>query len=143
MPAGVRINQKLTFFDSKKVKSAVDKATVRVLSRFGFLVRRDAKRSIRTRRDASKRGMPPTNKTGLLKNFIFFVFDDKSNSVVIGPAKLSGVKGRDVPKSLEYGGPSRSADGSLLNVGPRPFMNPALDRNLPQLPQMWRDSVRA
>jgi len=59
------------FFDSKKVVSATDRATRRVLSRFGAFVRRTAKQSIRKRKKVSQAGNPPSSHTGLLKKFIY------------------------------------------------------------------------
>jgi len=50
------------FFDSKKVVSATDRATRRVLSRFGAFVRRTAKQSIRKRKKVSQPGSPPSSK---------------------------------------------------------------------------------
>lgn len=53
------------FFDRKAVLAAVDKATLRVLSKFGAFVRRRAKSSIRKRKKASPPGQPPSSHSGL------------------------------------------------------------------------------
>ena len=87
---GMKLSKaKLSFFDSKAVTGAVDKATRRVLSRFGAFVRRGAKSSIRKRKRVSKPGEQPSSHTGLLKKFIFFGYDRSRSSVVIGPARLN------------------------------------------------------
>jgi hypothetical protein len=100
------------FFDRLSVVHATDRATRNVFSKFGAYVRRDARKSIRSGKKTSKPGMPPRNRTGTLKRFLYFSFDKTRKSVVIGPAKtnqvfFSGdgkpVKGT-VPSVLEYGG---------------------------------------
>src|SRR5690606_28852572 len=92
------------FFDRKAVTSRVDRATRRVLSRFGAFVRRTARSSIRKRKRTSEPGKPPSSHTGMLKKFIFFGYDPRRDSVVIGPVRLSQ-KGRgEAPSLLEYGG---------------------------------------
>lgn len=95
---------KRLFFDSRAVTSRVDPAKRRVLSRFGAFVRTRSKSSIRKRKAASRPGAPPSSHTGLLKKFIFFSYEPQKESVVIGPEKLSGRAGRDVPEILEDGG---------------------------------------
>ena len=139
---------KRMFFDSKTVRSKTDKATRRVLSKFGAFVRQTAKRSIRKRKKASQPGKPPSSHTGLLKKFIFFGFDVIRRSVVIGPMRLSQ-KGRgDAPSALEYGGVvtmqtrRREAKRKKARIRPRPFMGPAMEKEKDQLPALWRDSVK-
>ena len=46
----IRFEMTQLFFDSKKVRRSVDRATRRVLSRFGSFVRRTARSSIRKRK---------------------------------------------------------------------------------------------
>lgn len=100
------------FFDREKVIQAAGRAKKRVLSRFGSFVRRDARKSIRNRKKVSKPGQPPSNRTGILKRFIYFVYDATQKSVLIGPAKTNQIffngDGEPVtgtvPEVLEYGG---------------------------------------
>lgn len=156
------------FFSSKAVTSRVDAATRRVLSRFGAFVRRSARSSIRKRKGASKPGQPPSSHTGLLKKFIWFGYEPKMRSVVIGPAKLTS-KNTDAPETLEYGGmhklktdmilrvggPGRDEKGRFtlgrrkkvrkgtkLRISARPFMNPAMEKEKKKLSQIWRNSVK-
>ena len=133
------IRMKSIFFDSKKVTSRVDRATRRVLSRFGAFVRRTARQSIRKRKKSSAPGKPPSSHTGLLKRFIFFGYDPGQQSVVIGPERLS--RGGEAPSLLEYGGRTTVKDRPA-HIRPRPFMGPAFEKERPGLPQMWRDSVK-
>jgi len=158
---------KSMFFDRKTVLSSVDRATRRVLSKFGAYVRTSAKSSIRKRKKVSDPGRPPSSRTGLLKKFIFFAYDGQKQSVVIGPVKLNG-KG-DAAELLEYGGtrtvqrgqwvrrgrPGRNSrghftaapwvfiePGTTLHYRARPFMGPAFEREKPKLPAMWAGSIK-
>lgn len=94
---------KALFFDRAAVTGAVDKATRKVLSRFGAFVRRRARSSIRKRKKVSQPGQPPSGRTGLLKRLLFFAFEPRRQSVVIGPAALNGGYG-DGAEMLEHGG---------------------------------------
>jgi len=139
---------KRMFFNSKIVRSKTDKATRRVLSKFGAFVRQTAKRSIRKRKNASQPGKPPSGHIGLLKKFIFFGFDVIRRSVVIGPVRLSQ-KGRgEAPSALEHGGivmmQSRRRGGkrTRTRIRPRPFMGPTMEKEKPKLSAMWRDSIK-
>jgi hypothetical protein len=142
-----------TFFNSKAVLDATDKATQRNLSKFGAFVRSDARHSIRLRSRASRPGEPPTNQTGTLKGLIYFSYDRRSRSVVIGPEPFSSrIAGPAVvPKVLEYGGLSivkikrkRQVIGrKAVAIQARPFMRPAAEKNYAELPDIWRDSIKA
>lgn len=103
---------KQNFFDRPLVLRSVDQLMRKALGQYGAFVRRSARKSIRTRKAVSKPGDPPSNRTGLLKDFLFFAYDEATRSVIIGPAKLNmtffnehrkPVKGT-VPEVLEYGG---------------------------------------
>ena len=135
---------KQMFFTSKAVLSATDRATRRVLSKFGAYVRRASKSSIRKRKAISAPGKPPSSHTGLLKRFILFGYDPTKRSVVIGPLRLTrGARG-DAPRALEEGGTSRMVRRGRkkrVKIKARPFMGPAMEKEKPKLPQMWRNSV--
>jgi len=133
------------FFDKKAVRDKVDAGTRRVLSKFGAFVRRTARSSIRKRKKTSQPGSPPSSHTGLLKKFIFFGYDPRKDSVVIGPVRLTQ-KGRgEAPSLLEYGGTTKveyRGKRKRARVRPRPFMGPAFEKEQPKLPAMWRDSIK-
>lgn len=150
---------KAGFFDRAAVVGAADRATRKVLSKFGAFVRQRARTSIRKRKGTSEPGRPPFSHLGLLRNFIFFAYDRERSSVVIGPALINRPSG--APENLEYGGTfdgkgrvvylpvspgaRKTAPVKLegkIRIRPRPYMKPALDAELPGLPAMWRDSVR-
>ena len=142
---------KRLFFDRKAVRAKTDRATRRVLSRFGAYVRRSARSSIRKRKRTSAPGSPPSSHAGLLRKFIFFGFDLLRRSVVIGPARLSRRGRGEAPSLLEHGGTGtvaaaarkgKAASRKRVRYRPRPYMGPALTREKPKLPAMWRGSVK-
>jgi hypothetical protein len=155
------------FFDSPKVIAATDAAERKVLSRFGSFVRRTARSSLRKRKKPSEPGQPPSSHAGLVKQFLFFVWDPATRKVVIGPAQLNKPDPR-VLELLEKGGmaarrfrvireekgkgkrkrqvvkvvTSKTAQPVNVRYQPRPFMAPALEKELPKLPEMFKDSVK-
>jgi len=150
---------KAGFFDRRAIASALAPTERRVLGRFGGATKQTAKRSIRnapkklTKRSrgvvrhgtiVSRPGDPPYSRTGLLKDHIYYAFDMSRRSVVIGPAKLSGFHGEDVPHKLEHGGTVRLPRGGTGILESRPYMRPAFDKQLQQLPRYWQEaSARA
>ena len=143
----IRFEIKQLFFDTKAVRSKLDVATRRVLSKFGAFVRRGARSSIRKRKRTSAPGEPPSSHTGLLRRFIFFGYDPRKRSVVIGPARLNQKIG-DAPAALEYGGTSMVIEGlrgkrkkRRARMAARPYMGPAFEQEKPKLPAMWRGSI--
>lgn len=80
---------------------------------------------------SSKPGEPPRDQTGLLKRFIFFSFDDRTKTTVVGPAKLNSPSG--APERLEYG---------AEDMKPRPYMTPALQHHEHAFAAMWKDLVK-
>ena len=141
----IQFEFKQLFFDRQAVISKVDAASRKVLSKFGAFVRRSAKSSIRKRKKPAPPGSPPSSHTWLLKKFIFFGYDTDARSVVIGPTRLNQ-KGRgEAPPLLEYGGKTtlkRRGKRKRTTYKARPYMGPAFEKEKPQLPAMWRDSVR-
>ena len=129
------------FFDRKKVQRRVDARTRKVLSKFGSFVRRSARHSIRPSSGTSQPGHPPFSHSGKLRKKIFFIYDPKRRSVVIGPIIYPGKTGRALP-ALEYGGKTDMPSGDIIKIEARPFMGPAFDRNLVVVPSLWRDSIK-
>ena len=133
------------FFDSPKVIRSVDKSTRRVLSRFGAFVRRTAKQSIRKRKKPSQPGSPPSSHTGLLKRFIFFGYDRQTDSVVIGPTRLTQNNRGEAPSILEYGGRTTvqgNKKKTRVRISARPFMGPAFEKEKPNLPSLWKNAIK-
>jgi len=148
---GFKIDKSM-FFDRPKVVNATNRATRRVLSRFGAYVRQTARHSIRRRKRSSAPGQPPSSHVGLLRRRIYFGYDPRKESVVIGPTPINASGGRSpygsttVPELLEEGGrvqrKGRDGKTETLNYQARPFMGPAFEKEKPKLPAMWKDSVK-
>jgi hypothetical protein len=100
------------FFDRRKVISALEKGKRAALSKAGAFVMRRARSSIRVRRKPSKPGSPPSHhseKGSLSLKTIWFYYDDRRDSVVVGPIKfnqkISAVQpSLTLPSLMEYGG---------------------------------------
>lgn len=147
----VTMHLKAFFFDRERVKRAVDAAKLRVLSQIGGTIRKIVRHSIRQRENfnlASPPGRPPYSHQGLLRRLILYGYDRGSDSVVVGPV---GSRGSVVPNVLEFGGMSTRTSWDAVNhrivekrvrIRPRPYMRPALARELPKIPDRWRGSVR-
>ena len=159
---------KMTFIEYKaNFFSEVDKGLKRDLSRLGAYCRKTAKNSIKDARRLSKKkrresrwrrdrftgvaepysreGQPPLSKTGLLKKFILFAWDNSTKSAVVGAAKF---KDGNVPHALEYGGVVNIAtwEGGHHHVvsayiRPRPYMRPALAETQKYLPKVFQDAL--
>jgi len=131
------------FFDRAAVQQKVEKATRKVLSRFGAFVRQRAKTSIKKRKEISRPGQPPHSHVGLLRKFILFAYDPNRKSVVIGPTLTK--QESEAPRLLEHGGDTtlETREGpKRAHYRPRPFMGPAFEAEKPQLPALWKNSVR-
>jgi len=103
---GMRIDQvKGLFFDKPAVIGAMDRATHRVMERFGLTTRLIAQRSIRKigkSGKASLPGQPPKGRTGLLRQHIYAGYDPQMKSAIIGAALF--VKSSWAQSTLEHGG---------------------------------------
>ena len=129
------------FFDRAKIKGRIDARTRKVLSKFGAFVRKTSRQSIRKRKGTSRPGNPPFSHVGTLKRHIYFGYDPKRRSVVIGPVIFPGKSGKALP-ALEYGGRSDTPSGAMVKIAARPFMGPAFKANLPQVPSLWKNVLR-
>ncbi len=151
------------FFDRPAVIKALERGQARAMARSGGFVMRVARRSMRrVKRDrSSKPGAPPFARVGLLRDKLFFAFDDKLRDVVVGP---EGFAGSSVPSLHERGGVvrlnnqlvtrvvrSRDASGRFtarrvtqrvtgtLRYDPRPYMAPALEISRDRIAEFWAD----
>lgn len=151
----VGFTKKQFFFDRQIVIDAVGRAGAKNLSKAGSFIRQSARSSLRRRKRIAPPGEPPSvhtrNPVATLKN-IWFVFDPNSKSVVVGPMKLNGSKlqGSDratVPALHELGGTAivvdrRTKRRRRAKYARRPFMGPAMERELPKFEGLWANSVR-
>ena len=139
----MKLTVKKLFFDRDVVIRAMDDATRRALSKAGAFVRTAAQSSMRSRKKASEPGKPPSaHGNPLLKRLLFFSYDPSSKSVVVGPTPFG--KG-NAPELNEFGGSTtivshgRTVDAKYPA---RPFMGPALEREVDQLPSRWSGTLR-
>lgn len=134
------------FFDRAAVTRSVDAAKRRVFSKAGAFIRTAARTSIRKRKGSAPPGKPPHSHEGSLRRLILFGYDRANESVVVGPV---GFKNSVAPRALEHGGTTvvlSRRRGRLqtrkVRIAARPYMAPALERERPKLPLLWRNSVR-
>jgi len=152
--ATVGFDKKQFFFDRQIVIDAVGRASAKNLSQAGSFIRRSARSSLRRRKKVSPPGEPPSvhtqDRVATLKN-IWFVFDPAQRSVVVGPLKLNGsrLEGSNretVPSLHELGGTAviggRRKRKRRAKYAPRPFMGPAMERELPKFAGLWANSVK-
>ena len=144
---GANVSQvKAFFFDRPAVTKAVDRGSLAVLSRFGAYVRTAAQRSMPYATKKGKRskpspaGLPPRaiKPHPWVRQHLYFAFDPKKRSVVVGPAAFGSRTG--APEALEYGGATQGRNprrtlrryggsGEILIDSPRsgPSTKPAVD----------------
>jgi len=151
--ATVGFNKKQLFFDRQIVIDAVGRASAKNLSQAGSFIRQSARSSLRRRKKVSPPGEPPSvhtqDRVATLKN-IWFVFDPARRSVVVGPLKLNGSKlhgsnRATVPSLHELGGAAVVGGRKRkrrAKYAPRPFMGPAMERELPKFAGLWANSVK-
>lgn len=149
---------KKAFFDRQKINDAVDRETRRALSKSLAYVRRRMRSGLRRRKRPSKPGQAPSvhsKNPALTLKAIFFAYDARTKSGVVGPVKLNGQRSLStsnmaLPGLLEIGGlvtiPEESYDGKtwvkqrrsrrisgrkktrkrVVRIAPRPNSEPAL-----------------
>lgn len=152
------------FFDRDHVIAAMDETTLKALSKAGAFIRQRARTSMRRRKRPSEPGQPPSVHSGELREYLFFAWDASSRSVVVGPA---GFKNSDVPNLQEFGGVrtnqrertirvvapgqgprGRRTEARTLRAGEpivypkRPYMAPALEKELSRVPSLFQNAVR-
>jgi hypothetical protein len=131
------------FFDRAAVRSMMDAKTAKALSRAGAFIRQRARTSIRSRKKISEPGQPPSSHVGELKRRIWFAYEPATQSVVIGPMRF---KQGEAPGLLEFGGQAtrqrRNGEKYVATYRPRPYMGPAMEKELPNLPSHWAKSVK-
>ena len=135
----MKLNKAKSFFDDTKLNKSIERGQVRGLFKLGGAIRRDAKRSMRSKRGTSLPGRPPKKKTGLLRDFIFFFVDKDGKGVIAGPIRVNAKTAGKVPKVHEEGG---VIDGKHYPA--RPYMAPVLKRLTQPAPlqKFFGDSIK-
>lgn len=155
-----------SFFDTARVKNAMDATTRKRLSKAGSFVRQAARSRIRRRKQIAAPGQSPSSHEGGLKKGILFAYDARNQSVVVGPVRHNAEGGR-IPALLEFGGTiTREFRADLDDKGPSrwraktrrsnvkrkqirftydafPYMGPALEQEAPKFPELWAGTLRA
>lgn len=115
MASELTTEMKNFFFDRKRVKDAMDKATRVALVRSLAFVRKVQRNSIRRNKKISEPGKPPrshsTRPVESVKN-ILFAYDEQTKSGIVGMVKINGRRAKvnsnqELPDLLEFGGPMR------------------------------------
>ena len=143
-----------------KVNKAVDDGTYKNLRHAGASIRKSAIESMIFAEGPSKPGKPPHAHKGRLRRSIVYTVDEASGELYVG-ASYSKVKigGRPpwLAQMLERGGTyqvkqKRKRRGRprkdeppvqvrSITFPPRPFMVPALERNLDRFHASWKHSI--
>lgn len=116
---------------SSEVAKAAEKAAFKNFGHAAARIRKDAAESIQRSAQASMPGAPPHTRRGHLKRA--FRFDRTKDDAVIGP------RGSIVGESAsahEFGGQYKGQQ-----FPERPFMGPALEKNLPRFADDWAGSL--
>lgn len=133
------------FFDQAKVVAAVGKAKRKAFSKAGAFVRQRAKTSIKKKKGSAPPGRPPHAHAGQIK-LIFFAWDARAEGVVVGPALFDARRGpKQGARLLEHGGEAQYQDGKgrprRVRYRGNPFMQPALEAELPKFAGLFKGSL--
>lgn len=120
--------------DMQRVAKAAERAQFRNLGHAAARISKDAKASIVTDQDPSAPGTPPHTKAAAGHNLRGAIrYDSNKEDAVIGPlASFVGEAGRAHEKGEEFRG---------QDYPERPFMLPALEKNLDRFAADWKGSI--
>ena len=116
----VTANIKRIVLETQKIQRAVDSETKKPIIKSLAFLRRRMRSQLRRRKRASRPGQPAsvhsTDPVATLKR-IFFAYDDRTKSGIVGPVKLSTVanrrNGEPLPGLLEVGGTVHIPEGAF------------------------------
>jgi hypothetical protein len=134
------------FFDASGIVKRVAAAKRKAFGKAGAFVRQRAKTSIKKKKKGtSPAGSPPYSHAGQLR-LIFFSWDAKAESVVVGPILFAATRGpKQGAKLQEHGGEATYQDGKgrtrHARYPARPFMLPALKAELPKFAGLFKGSL--
>lgn len=139
----VTMKIKQSFFTSQEVLRALSKAEQKNLTKTGALLRRKARKKLKRRKGPAPPGHPPhvhsRRKAANLRN-ILFGYEKEQHRVIVGPVRLPGTR-ESVPAVHEKGGTVRR-DGRVIQLKPRPTMQPTLTEERGEFAKFWEHSVR-
>ena len=131
------------FFDRARIIAAMDRKSVKALSRAGSFIWTRERTSMKRRQASASPGSPPNVHGGQLKALNYFGYDPSTKSVVVGPAKF---KSGRVPLLMEVGGSAQINQRKRIKTArysPHPFMGPALNAEIAAgtIPDQWGSST--
>jgi hypothetical protein len=159
------------FFDRPAVMRAAGRAKTAALARFAGYVRSVARRSMRRRKGGtSAPGQPPFAHSGEIRDLLFFAYEPRTGTFVVGPLGFRTKGGVTVPELHEKGGTRTAYKGETITVKnpigrdpttgrffsrgshrvkitgtikypARPFMAPALKTSTPKFAESFRGTV--
>lgn len=136
---------KRQFFRKDTVGRYLKRKTFKVLSMFGGNVRKAAQRSMKPGgkkgRVASAGESPRTHDKKLLRKLLFYSLDKNSESVVVGPLKLSRTAKLGVPLLLEEGGriaTQEKGETVVRQYHEHPYMIPAFNLFIPKVASWYK-----
>ena len=119
--------------NKKLLQQKMAQASFQSLGHAGAAIRLTARRSIRVSKRYALPGSPPRTRHGQLRRAIVYAREGNDHGLIgpgfahVGPSAMAH----------EFGGRFRKS-----NYRARPFMGPALSKNLPRLPRFWAGSIR-
>ncbi|HJS06195.1 MAG TPA: hypothetical protein VJ809_01000 [Pirellulales bacterium] len=116
-----------------RVIKAVDEAAFKNLGHAAATIRKDAVESIVVAEGPSPEGTPPHTRRRQLKRAIRFDYDKADQSAVVGP--MASIVGESAA-AHELGG-----DFHGQEFPERPFMVPAMEKNLDRFAGDWAGSI--
>ena len=144
----------------KKVNRATDKGAYKSLRHAAFSIRKSAIASMEFALGPSKPGTPPHRHTGRLARSILVAQEEGSDEVFVGASGHRVKAGRRpewLARMLEHGGTypvrkkrktrGRPKKGEApqpirtITFPARPFMQPALQRNLARFHREWKGAI--
>lgn len=129
----VEFDVKLERFRDKETGAFVSGKMFKNIIHAAASISKDAKRSIKRSATPGRPGSPPTTRRGLLRRAIRFSANRQKQTAVIGP-QASQVD--QAATAHEFGGSYKGQDFPA-----RPFMRPALERNLHRLGGQFTGSI--
>lgn len=149
------------FIDQDKIKRTFERSEERAFKSTGAYIRTIGANSIKVGKKPSAPGLPPKTRRKFLKKNIYFAYDRKTRSVVIGPVtypvinRLQEFGGshafekwfNPAAKAVftlggqpKRGGPWKFGGRVNLTFPARPFMNPAFEKSIAKLPSFWKNT---
>lgn len=122
-----------TIDNTAKVQTATERARFKNFSHAIARIRKDAVGSIEVSPEPSEPGTPPHTRRRQLKRAIRFANDKQAQEAIAGPLEsMVGTSGEAHEKGGEFRG---------QQFEPRPFMVPALEKNLDRFAGDWAGSI--